>query len=97
MFLSIFDQRPAYFTPEVDSSDEPFAWGFPNLDQLRTYLADELSWSVSKVDDELTPIVQRIARRGHGLQSGLNKQGTLDGVRPSFFFLFFSPRSALCG
>lgn len=28
------------------------------------YLHEELSWSISKVDDELTPIVQRIAKRG---------------------------------
>jgi DNA excision repair protein ERCC-5 len=31
---------------------------------LDRFLRTELSWSVSKVDDELTPIVQRIARRG---------------------------------
>lgn len=43
------------------------------------FLHEELSWSISKVDDELTPIVQRIARRGK--LGALNKQGTLD----SFF------------
>lgn len=32
--------------------------------QSYSFLRTELSWSVSKVDDELTPIVQRIARRG---------------------------------
>lgn len=72
-------QRPAYLNPSVDSSKEPFAWGFPNLDQLRVYLAEELSWSVTKVDNELLPIVQRIARRGHGVLAGTNRQGTLDG------------------
>lgn len=35
---------------------------------------EELSWSISKVDDELTPIVQRIAQRGKG---ALSKQKTL--------------------
>lgn len=41
-----------------------------------SFLHEELSWSISKVDDELTPIVQRISLRGkHG---ALNKQGTLD-------------------
>ena len=39
-------------------------------------LHEELSWSISKVDDELTPIVQRIARRGKA--GALNKQATLD-------------------
>lgn len=38
------------------------------------FLHEELSWSISKVDDELTPIVQRIAQRGKG---GLAKQKTL--------------------
>lgn len=40
------------------------------------FLHEELSWSISKVDDELTPIVQRIARRGKA--GSLNKQSTLD-------------------
>lgn len=38
------------------------------------YLHEELSWSITKVDDELTPIVQRIAQRGRG---GIPRQGTL--------------------
>jgi len=46
---------------------------------IYSFLHEELSWSISKVDDELTPIVQRIARRGK--DGALNKQGTLD----SFF------------
>ncbi|GHJ87920.1 hypothetical protein NliqN6_4322 [Naganishia liquefaciens] len=56
--------REAYNLPTVDSSDEPFHWGFPDLIGLRGFLQAELSWSVSKVDDELTPIIQRLARRG---------------------------------
>lgn len=39
-----------------------------------SFLHEELSWSISKVDDELTPIVQRIAQRGKG---ALSKQKTL--------------------
>jgi DNA excision repair protein ERCC-5 len=60
----------------TDESEEPFHWGFPKLSALRSFLHEELSWSISKVDDELTPIVQRIARRGKVGQ--LNKQATLD-------------------
>lgn len=68
--------REAYLYPTVDESEEPFHWGFPRLSALRTFLHEELSWSISKVDDELTPIVQRVSLRGkHG---ALNKQGTLD-------------------
>lgn len=66
--------RDAYFYPQTDESDEPFHWGFPRLAALRTYLHEELSWSISKVDDELTPIVQRIAQRGRG---AVPRQGTL--------------------
>jgi DNA excision repair protein ERCC-5 len=66
--------RDAYFHPQTDESDEPFHWGFPRLSALRTYLHEELSWSISKVDDELTPIVQRIAARGRG---AVPRQGTL--------------------
>ncbi|KAL1411532.1 DNA repair protein rad2 [Vanrija albida] len=66
--------REAYLYPTADESDEPFHWGFPRLAALRSFLHEELSWSISKVDDELTPIVQRIAKRGRG---GVAKQGTL--------------------
>nr|XP_019011114.1 DNA excision repair protein ERCC-5 [Kwoniella pini CBS 10737]OCF49895.1 DNA excision repair protein ERCC-5 [Kwoniella pini CBS 10737] len=67
--------REAYKYPTTDESEEPFHWGFPKLSALRTFLHEELSWSISKVDDELTPIVQRIARRGK--LGALNKQATL--------------------
>ncbi|WVQ81754.1 hypothetical protein IAT38_003879 [Cryptococcus sp. DSM 104549] len=68
--------REAYKYPTTDESEEPFHWGFPKLAALRLYLHEELSWSISKVDDELTPIVQRIAKRGK--TGALNKQATLD-------------------
>ncbi|WVN88378.1 uncharacterized protein L203_103584 [Cryptococcus depauperatus CBS 7841] len=68
--------REAYNHPTVDESDEPFHWGFPKLSALRVFLHEELSWSISKVDDELTPIVQRIALRGK--QGAIMKQATLD-------------------
>ena len=42
---------------------------------MNSFLHEELSWSISKVDDELTPIVQRIARRGK--DGAMNKQSTL--------------------
>jgi DNA excision repair protein ERCC-5 len=74
-------QRPAYFTPEVDSSDEPFTWGFPDLERLRRLLSGELGWSISKVDDEVLPIVHRIARRSNGIFANTTQQGSLD----SFF------------
>ncbi|KAJ6531905.1 hypothetical protein B0H19DRAFT_1189161 [Mycena capillaripes] len=69
--------RDAYYHPTVDSSEEPFKWGLPDLDALREFLYAELSWSPEKVDELLLPIIQKIRKRG---QSGaLNKQGDLNG------------------
>ncbi|KAF7336705.1 PIN domain-like protein [Mycena venus] len=69
--------RDAYYHPTVDSSEEPFKWGLPDLDALREFLYVELSWSPVKVDELLLPIIQKIRKRG---QSGaLNKQGDLNG------------------
>ncbi|KAJ7928931.1 hypothetical protein B0H13DRAFT_2228860 [Mycena leptocephala] len=69
--------RDAYYHPTVDSSEEPFKWGLPDLDALREFLYAELSWSPGKVDELLLPIIQKIRKRG---QSGaLNKQGDLNG------------------
>ena len=31
-------QRDAYYHPAVDSSEEPFKWGMPDLDGLREYV-----------------------------------------------------------
>lgn len=31
-------QRDAYYHPTVDSSEEPFKWGLPDLDALRQYV-----------------------------------------------------------
>ncbi|KAJ7274297.1 hypothetical protein B0H12DRAFT_1042509 [Mycena haematopus] len=69
--------RDAYYHPTVDSSEEPFKWGLPDLDALREFLYNELSWSPAKVEELLLPIIQKIRQRG---QSGaLNKQGDLTG------------------
>ncbi|KAF8206312.1 hypothetical protein K438DRAFT_1669146 [Mycena galopus ATCC 62051] len=69
--------RDAYYYPTVDSSEEPFKWGLPDLDALREFLYAELSWSPAKVEELLLPIIQKIRQRG---QSGaLNKQGDLNG------------------
>ncbi|KAJ7364100.1 hypothetical protein DFH08DRAFT_838349 [Mycena albidolilacea] len=69
--------RDAYYHPTVDSSDEPFKWGLPDLDALREFLYAELSWSPVKVEELLLPVIQKIRKRG---QTGaLNKQGDLNG------------------
>ncbi|CAE6423076.1 unnamed protein product [Rhizoctonia solani] len=67
--------REAYLEPTVDSSEEKFEWGLPDLDGLRRFLADELSWSTEKVDDAILPIIRRMTQRSSS--SGANRQGTL--------------------
>ncbi|KAG5339808.1 hypothetical protein C0989_003489 [Termitomyces sp. Mn162] len=67
--------RDAYYHPTVDSSEEPFKWGLPDLDALRAFFHQELGWSQAKVDEILLPIIQRINKRGQA--AALNKQSNL--------------------
>ncbi|TFK33242.1 hypothetical protein BDQ12DRAFT_691478 [Crucibulum laeve] len=68
--------KDAYYHPTVDSSDEPFKWGLPDLDGLRDFFRAELDWGKNKVDELLLPIIQRMNKRGQA--SALNKQGNLN-------------------
>ncbi|TFK49959.1 PIN domain-like protein [Heliocybe sulcata] len=68
--------RDAYYHPTVDSSEEPFKWGLPDLDALRGFLHEELGWGQSKVDDLLLPIIQKVGKRGQ--TAAMNRQGNLD-------------------
>ncbi|KAF9647971.1 PIN domain-like protein [Thelephora ganbajun] len=68
--------RNAYYYPTVDSSEEPFKWGLPDLDGLRGMLQEELGWSLQKSDELLLPVIQRINKRGAA--AAANKQSNLD-------------------
>ncbi|KAJ3866045.1 hypothetical protein EV359DRAFT_37524 [Lentinula novae-zelandiae] len=68
--------KDAYYHPTVDTSDEPFKWGLPDLDALRAFLNSELSWGQAKVDDLLLPIVQKVGKRGQ--VNAINRQGNLN-------------------
>ncbi|SPO28311.1 related to RAD2 - structure-specific nuclease of the nucleotide excision repairosome [Ustilago trichophora] len=70
----------AYFAPAVDESDEPFAWGLPDLDSLRTFLGEYLHWPVSKTDQYLLPIIERqnARNRARGNQTTLDRNGFFD-------------------
>ncbi|KAI0783664.1 hypothetical protein C8Q75DRAFT_430432 [Abortiporus biennis] len=68
--------RDAYYHPTVDSSEEPFKWGMPDLDALRSFFNSELGWSQSKVDDLLLPIIQKMNKRSQ--QGALARQGNLN-------------------
>ncbi|KAG8790586.1 DNA repair protein rad2 [Ceratobasidium sp. 428] len=67
--------REAYLEPTVDQSEEKFQWGLPDLDGLRQFLGEELSWNVTKVDETILPIIRRMTQRSSA--TGANKQGTL--------------------
>ncbi|KAF8126912.1 PIN domain-like protein [Boletus edulis] len=62
--------------PTVDSSEEPFKWGMPDLDALRHFLQEELRWNATKVDDLLLPIIQKMSRRNQA--TAANRQGNLN-------------------
>jgi len=67
--------RDSYYHPTVDHSEEPFKWGIPDLDALRSYFQSELGWGQDKVDDLLLPIIQKMNRRSQ--QDAMAKQGNL--------------------
>ncbi|KAG2347803.1 PIN domain-like protein [Suillus weaverae] len=71
--------RDAYYHPTVDSSDEPFKWGMPDLDALRHFFHEELRWNQAKVDETLLPIIQNMNKRNQA--TAMNRQGNLN----SFF------------
>ncbi|KAK2463436.1 hypothetical protein APHAL10511_004522 [Amanita phalloides] len=67
--------RDAYYHPAVDSSEEPFKWGMPDLDGLRQFFQQELGWEQTRVDELLLPIIQKMNKRGHA--AAMNKQSNL--------------------
>ncbi|KAF8843762.1 PIN domain-like protein [Paxillus ammoniavirescens] len=69
--------RDAYYHPTVDTSEEPFKWGMPDLDGLRHFLHEELGWHETKVDDLLLPIIQKMSKRNQAVS--MNRQGNLNG------------------
>ena len=56
----------AYLYPQVDDSDEAFAWGIPDLDAMRDFLKDSLGWGPAKVDELMLPIIKRMTGRATG-------------------------------
>ncbi|KAG6910857.1 hypothetical protein DXG01_007173 [Tephrocybe rancida] len=67
--------KDAYYNPTVDSSEEPFKWGLPDLDALRVFFHGELGWGQAKVDEILLPIIQKMNKRGQA--AAMNKQSNL--------------------
>jgi DNA excision repair protein ERCC-5 len=53
----------AYVEPEVDSDPQPFQWGVPDLDALRSYLMATIGWSQERTDEILLPVIKDMNRR----------------------------------
>lgn len=67
--------QEAYLQPQVDLSEEPFAWGVPDLEQVRRCLAHFLGWGPDKVDQYVQPVIQQVVARARNpvQQNLLNK------------------------
>ncbi|OSD06610.1 PIN domain-like protein [Trametes coccinea BRFM310] len=71
--------RDAYYHPTVDESREPFKWGMPDLDALRSFFNAELGWDQGKVDELLLPIIRKMNKRSQ------NAAPTMQGNLVGFF------------
>ncbi|KIV94697.1 hypothetical protein PV10_02437 [Exophiala mesophila] len=64
----------AYLSPEVDSNPEPFQWGVPDLDRLRSFLMATIGWSQDRTDEVLVPVIRDMNRRElEGTQSNITR------------------------
>ncbi|KAI9690605.1 MAG: DNA repair protein rad2 [Bogoriella megaspora] len=53
----------AYLEPEVDSDPQPFEWGVPDLNALRSFLMATIGWSEERTDEVLVPVIKDMNRR----------------------------------
>ncbi|PVI02376.1 PIN domain-like protein [Periconia macrospinosa] len=64
----------AYLHPEVDDSPEPFQWGVPDLDALRSFLSSQIGWSKERTDEVLVPVIKDMNRREkEGTQANITR------------------------
>jgi len=64
----------AYLKPDVDSTPEPFQWGVPDLDNLRSFLMATIGWTQERTDEVLVPVIKDMNRReAQGTQSNITR------------------------
>ena len=64
----------AYLHPEVDNDPEPFQWGVPDLDALRSFLMATIGWSQERTDEVLVPVIKDMNRReNEGTQANITQ------------------------
>nr|POF24731.1 dna repair protein rad13 [Quercus suber] len=62
----------AYQNPDIDADPEPFQWGVPDLDALRSFLMATIGWSQERTDEVLVPVIRDMNRRmDEGTQSNI--------------------------
>lgn len=55
--------RKAYTNAEVDHDESDFKWGYPSLDQIRTFLMYNVGWNQTRVDEVMVPLIQDMNRK----------------------------------
>ncbi|KAH9826873.1 DNA repair protein rad13-like [Teratosphaeria destructans] len=64
----------AYRHPDVDRDPQPFQWGVPDLDALRSFLMATIGWSQERTDEVLVPVIRDMNRRAdEGTQANLTR------------------------
>ncbi|KAI1005349.1 DNA repair protein [Podosphaera aphanis] len=62
----------AYWQPQVNSDNEEFQWGVPDLERLREFLMATIGWCREKTDEVLVPVIRDMNRRAaEGTQSNI--------------------------
>ncbi|OBT62177.1 hypothetical protein VE03_08362 [Pseudogymnoascus sp. 23342-1-I1] len=64
----------AYLHADVDSTPDPFQWGVPDLDNLRSFLMATIGWTPERTDEVLVPVIQDMNRReAEGTQANITR------------------------
>ncbi|GAO51334.1 hypothetical protein G7K_5436-t1 [Saitoella complicata NRRL Y-17804] len=86
----------AYLQPEVDKDPQPFEWGVPDLDALRSFLMSTIGWSQERTDEVLVPVIRDMNRKqAEGTQVNLTHffdGSTGAGAAPKERYIFKSKR-----
>lgn len=64
----------AYLHADVDTTPDPFQWGVPDLDNLRSFLMATIGWTPERTDEVLVPVIQDMNRReAEGTQANITR------------------------
>ncbi|KFY36179.1 hypothetical protein V494_05236 [Pseudogymnoascus sp. VKM F-4513 (FW-928)] len=64
----------AYLHADVDSTPDPFQWGVPDLNNLRSFLMATIGWTPECTDEVLVPVIRDMNRReAEGTQANITR------------------------